>query len=68
MAGMVHLSHVLGDLRAARRILERQVVTEERLRLARDPHDLLGHRLFLISLQAELAGRLVEKAPARQAQ
>ena len=31
-------------------------VTQERLRLARDLHDVLGHRLGLIALQAEVAG------------
>lgn len=31
-------------------------VSQERLRLARDLHDVLGHRLGLIALQAEVAG------------
>jgi two-component system sensor histidine kinase DesK len=35
---------------------------------ARDLHDLLGHTLSLITLKSELAGRLVEKEPARAAQ
>jgi len=33
---------------------------EERLRFARDVHDLLGHNLSIIALKAELAERLVE--------
>jgi two-component system sensor histidine kinase DesK len=37
----------------------------ERLRLARDLHDLLGHTLSLIVLKSELAGRLLEKAPVQ---
>lgn len=32
--------------------------TEERLRFARDVHDLLGHNLSVIALKAELASRL----------
>ena len=37
----------------------------ERLRFARDLHDLLGHSLSLIALKSELAGRLAERDPAR---
>lgn len=36
----------------------RLAVTEERLRFARDVHDLLGHDLSVIALKAELAKRL----------
>jgi two-component system, NarL family, sensor histidine kinase DesK len=42
-------------------------VTEERLRIARDLHDLLGHNLSVIALKSELAGRLVLAAPERAA-
>ena len=35
--------------------------------MARDLHDLLGHHLSLIALKSELAGRLIETAPARAA-
>jgi two-component system, NarL family, sensor histidine kinase DesK len=42
-------------------------VTEERLRIARDLHDLLGHNLSVIALKSELAGRLVQAAPERAA-
>ena len=37
----------------------------ERLRIARDLHDLLGHNLSLIALKSELAGRLVGISPER---
>jgi two-component system sensor histidine kinase DesK len=40
-------------------------VAEERLRIARDLHDLLGHSLSLITLKAELAGRVVGTDPDR---
>jgi two-component system, NarL family, sensor histidine kinase DesK len=46
-------------LREARAVLAEQAVAEERLRFARDLHDLLGHDLSLIALKAELAGKLL---------
>lgn len=68
MAGMFRLSVALRELHAARGELARRAVTEERLRLARDLHDLLGHTLSLITLKSELAGRLIEKEPVRARQ
>lgn len=47
------------ELRAAREELVRFAVSEERLRFARDLHDLLGHSLSLIALKSELAERLL---------
>src|SRR4029453_17014353 len=44
-----------------------RAVNEERLRFARDLHDLLGHSLSTIVLKSELAGRLVARAPGRAA-
>ena len=41
---------------------------EERLRLARDLHDLVGHTLSLIVLKSELAGRLIDKDSGQAAQ
>lgn len=59
---------VIGELRArnlelvrARDEIGRLAVAEERLRFARDLHDLLGHSLSVIALKAELAGRLLER-------
>ncbi|HET9110140.1 MAG TPA: sensor histidine kinase [Ktedonobacterales bacterium] len=51
------------ELRRARQEIARLAVTEERLRFARDLHDLLGHTLSLIALKSELARRLVSVAP-----
>lgn len=45
--------------------LGKLAVAEERLRLARDLHDLLGHNLSVIALKSELAGKLLEPAPDR---
>jgi two-component system, NarL family, sensor histidine kinase DesK len=42
-------------------------VAEERLRFARDLHDLLGHSLSVIVLKAELAGKLATVSPDRVA-
>jgi two-component system sensor histidine kinase DesK len=42
-------------------------VAEERLRIARDLHDLLGHNLSVIALKSELARRLAPGAPERAA-
>jgi two-component system sensor histidine kinase DesK len=40
-------------------------VANERLRIARDLHDLLGHSLTLITVKSQLAGRVVMGAPER---
>ncbi len=55
------------QLRRTRAELARAAVAEERLRIARDLHDLLGHSLSLITLKAELAGRIIGSDPARAA-
>lgn len=56
------------ELRAAReQMAAAAAVAEERLRIARDLHDLLGHSLSLIALKSELAGRLALQSPERAA-
>ncbi|MFG1703364.1 sensor histidine kinase [Nonomuraea sp. M3C6] len=50
-------------LRVAQDEVARLAATEERLRISRDLHDLLGHSLSLIVLKSELAGRLAEQSP-----
>jgi two-component system sensor histidine kinase DesK len=44
-----------------------EAVAAERLRFARDLHDLLGHSLSVITLKSELAGRLLPADPNRAA-
>jgi len=61
------LTITVGQLRAAREELARAAVVEERLRFARDLHDLLGHSLSVIVLKSELAGRLLPASPNRAA-
>jgi two-component system, NarL family, sensor histidine kinase DesK len=56
---------IVAELRAAREELARMAVDEERLRFARDLHDLLGHSLSLITLKSELAGRLLPDEPEK---
>jgi signal transduction histidine kinase len=62
------------ERRAERAELEREQdarrrVTAERLRIARDLHDSVGHHLALISVQSDVAGRAVadDAAAAREA-
>lgn len=51
-------------LRETRAELARTAVSEERLRFARDLHDLLGHTLSLIVVKAEVVRRVAERDPA----
>jgi two-component system sensor histidine kinase DesK len=53
------------ELRTAREEIVYLAVAAERLRIARDLHDLLGHSLSLIALKSELARRLISQAPER---
>ncbi len=53
------------QLNDARKEIARLAVMTERLRIARDLHDLLGHNLSLIALKSELAKRLVNVSPER---
>ncbi|GII79237.1 two-component sensor histidine kinase [Sphaerisporangium rufum] len=52
-------------LQQAQGEVARLAAGEERLRISRDLHDLLGHSLSLIVLKSELAGRLAEQDPPR---
>ncbi|HSS52707.1 MAG TPA: sensor histidine kinase [Thermoanaerobaculia bacterium] len=58
-------SRTNAKLRRAQEEVELLAKTAERERIARDLHDLLGHTLSLITLKAELAGKLVERDPER---
>ena len=55
------------EQRRMARILEQRTheleINEERNRMARDMHDILGHSLTVIALKTELATRLVDAAP-----
>jgi two-component system, NarL family, sensor histidine kinase DesK len=69
LTGLV-LVWLLGLLRAAeagRDAEARLVIAQERLRVSRELHDVLGHRLGIIALKAELAADLAVTDPARSA-
>ena len=68
MLAFRHSGELVQQLRAARAEVARLAAAEERLRIARDLHDLLGHSLSLIVLKSELAVRMSERDPARAAQ
>lgn len=63
---LAEMAHASKDAEA------RLAVTEERLRFARDLHDLVGHSLSVIAVKSELAGKLAvrdtERAAAEMAQ
>ncbi|MEN3539054.1 sensor histidine kinase [Microbispora sp. ZYX-F-249] len=58
---------LIDKLREAQAEVARLAAAEERLRIARDLHDLLGHSLSLIVLKSELARRLGEQGSPRAA-
>jgi len=62
-----HLTIIVDELRAAREELAHRAADAERLRIARDLHDLLGHSLSLVALKSELAGRLLPTDPTAAA-
>ncbi|GAA3054111.1 sensor histidine kinase [Streptomyces glomeratus] len=68
MTGVVQLIRTTVELRRARATVAQLAANEERLRLARDLHDLLGHSLSLITLKSELAGRMLPGHPDKAAQ
>jgi two-component system, NarL family, sensor histidine kinase DesK len=66
--GLTKLTDLVRLLHSARAELARMAVAQERLRFARDLHDLLGYSLSSITLKSELAYRLADGQPehARQ--
>lgn len=63
--GLTSLSEMVAKLRSAQQEIARLAVEQERLRFARDLHDLLGYSLSAITLRSELTLRLVDQHPAR---
>lgn len=68
MVGVREMIRTTMELRQARATVAQLAANEERLRMARDLHDLLGHSLSLITLKSELAGRMLPDHPDRAAQ
>ncbi|MEU8846181.1 sensor histidine kinase [Streptomyces sp. NPDC048564] len=67
MTGVRELIRTTVALREARATVAQLAANEERLRLARDLHDLLGHSLSLITIKSELAGRMLPDHPDKAA-
>ncbi|MFE1167476.1 sensor histidine kinase [Nocardiopsis sp. NPDC058789] len=63
--GTIWLWDISREAVAGQRASAQLAVTQERLRFARDMHDLLGHSLSALAVKAQLAGRLVDRAPDR---
>ncbi|MET9365486.1 histidine kinase [Streptomyces sp. NPDC006632] len=63
--GLSRMAQLASELHRSRAEIARLAVTTERLRFARDLHDLLGFGLSAITLKCELVRRLVERQPAR---
>jgi len=68
MIGIARMGSAIRELHIARRELARLAVIEERERLSRDLHDLLGQTLSMITLKSELAQHMVTEDPDRCAQ
>ncbi|WP_232306566.1 sensor histidine kinase [Thermobifida cellulosilytica] len=64
---MLWLWEIAREATLAREARARLAVSEERLRFARDMHDLLGHSLSGIAVKSELAARLAARDPERAA-
>jgi two-component system sensor histidine kinase DesK len=62
---MAALRRTNAALVATRQELASLAVAEERHRIARDLHDVLGHSLTVIAIKSELAGRLLPGEPER---
>ncbi|WP_197038676.1 sensor histidine kinase [Herbidospora cretacea] len=65
---LARLSEANEELRRARDRVAVLAVNEERARVARDLHDILGHSLTTITLKAGLVRRLIETADERAGQ
>jgi len=63
--GLTRLAWLAVHLEDLRGELARQAVLGERLRVARDTHDLLGLGLSAIAMKADLIGRLIDRGDAR---
>ena len=65
--GLSRLAALITEVRRSRAEIARMAVLRERLRFARDLHDLLGYDLSAITLKIELTHRLMENSPQEAA-
>ncbi|GGV47380.1 ATPase [Kitasatospora herbaricolor] len=59
-----HLAELTRRLRAEQEARALQAVTEERVRIARELHDVVAHHLSVVSLQAGMASYVFDADPA----
>lgn len=65
MAAFGKVRDTMRELRATQREVEQLAADRERSRMSRDLHDILGHSLTVVTVKADLAGRLVDLDPER---
>src|SRR5581483_12037370 len=63
MIGFRMQVELMHELSQARETVAKMAANEERLRLARDMHDLTGQSLSMITLKSELAGKRLSRLP-----
>jgi two-component system sensor histidine kinase DesK len=63
MIGLRRQLQLTSELQRAREEVAQLAASEERVRLARDMHDLTGQSLSVITLKSELAARLLSRLP-----
>ncbi|HEY1624735.1 MAG TPA: sensor histidine kinase [Streptosporangiaceae bacterium] len=63
MVGMRIQFELMHELKQARETVAKLAASEERLRLARDMHDLTGQSLSTITLKSELAAKRLSRLP-----
>ena len=61
------LAEQAATIRAQSDTLRRRAVTDERLRIARELHDVVGHHVSVIGIQAAAARRVIDRDPAAAA-
>jgi len=66
--GVTSLTRLIAELAETRTQLARMAISEERLRFARDLHDLLGLSLSAMTLKSELTLRLMDIDPDKAAE
>ena len=61
------LRELTAELVRQRAAAERRAIAEERTRIARELHDVIGHEVSVIALQADAAAAALARAPERAA-